>query len=167
MIRESTPQDIERIAEIYNDCIREGGFTGDLEPLSLENRRAWHAEHQGRYSVFVKVVDGTVVGYAALSPYRKGRRAFEGTCEINYYLDRKFRGLGLGGEMLGFALEKGRQSGFRLVVAIVLATNRRSIELLGKFGFTVSGIIPQAAEINGQYVDHWYLHRLLSASKEA
>jgi phosphinothricin acetyltransferase len=162
MMREATPDDIEAIAGIYNDCIGEGGFTGDLEPLSLENRRAWYLEHRDRYSIHVRVIDGTVVGYVALSPYRKGRAAFDGTCEISYYIDSKFRGLGLGTEMIGYALEKAEQSGFRLVVAIVLAINKRSINILTKFDFSVSGIIPKAAEINGEFIDHVYLHRLLS-----
>lgn len=162
MMRKSTAGDIEAMTNIYNACIEEGGFTGDLEPLSLENRRAWHSDHSGRYAVFVKVVDGAVVGYVALSPYRKGRRAFDGTCEISYYLDRKVRGLGHGAEMVGYALERAGEAGFRLVIAIVLATNRRSIELLRKFDFAVSGVIPQAAEINGEIIDHCYLHRILS-----
>ncbi|MFZ1107755.1 MAG: N-acetyltransferase family protein [Rhodomicrobium sp.] len=166
MMRKSTPEDIERITGIYNEAIEEGGFTGDLEPLSLENRRAWYAEHKDRYSIYVKVIDGSIVGYVALSPYRKGRKAFDGTCEMSYYLDRKFRARGHGAEMVGYAIENAREAGFRLIVAIVLATNRRSIDLLGKFDFVVSGMLPQAAEINGQTIDHWYFHRLLSGSKD-
>jgi L-amino acid N-acyltransferase YncA len=161
MMRKATSADLEAIAAIYNDAIGEGGFTGDLEPLSLENRRAWFADHRDRYAIFVKVLEGAVIGYVALSPYRKGRRAFERTCEISYYLAGKFRGLGFGGEMLDYALSRAKDSGFRTVVAILLSTNRRSIALLSKFGFSVSGVIPQAAEINGDAAGHMYLHRIL------
>jgi len=166
MMRKATAVDIEAMADIYNACIEEGGFTGDLEPLSIENRRAWFSDHQGRYAIFVKVVDGSVVGYVTLSPYRKGRRAFDGTCEISYYLASKFRGIGLGAELVGHALENAKQAGFRLAVAIILATNRRSIDLLTKFGFSISGALPKAAEINGEYIDHVYLHRLLSDAND-
>ena len=44
-------------------------------------------------------------------------------------------------------------------------TNRRSLAVLEKFGFSVSGVLPKAAEINGEYIDHIYLHRLLSNPK--
>jgi len=165
MMRRATSDDIEIITDIYNESIREGGLTGDLEPLSVENRRAWYLDHHGPYSILVKVIDGSVVGYVTLSPYRKGRRAFDGTCEISYYLHRKFRGLGFGAEMIGYALQKAEQSGFRVVVAVILAENQRSISILIKFGFSTSGIIPKAAEINGDYIDHIYLHRLLSESQ--
>ena len=83
MIRKAIPADIESIATIYNEAIREGGFTGDLEPLSIENRQAWYRDHQDPYAIFVTVLDDSVVGYAALSPYRQGRNAFSQTCEIS------------------------------------------------------------------------------------
>jgi L-amino acid N-acyltransferase YncA len=165
MMRRATSNDVDVICDIYNASIMEGGFTGDLKPLSRENRRQWFLDHQDRYSVFVKVVDGRVVGHVALSPYRKGRGAFEGVCEISYYIYKKFRGLGLGQEMIDHALDHAERTGFRLVVAIALATNRRSLAVLEKFGFSVSGILPKAAEINGEYIDHIYLHRLLSDPK--
>ncbi len=164
MMRRATLDDIEIITDIYNESIGEGGFTGDLEPLSVENRRSWYFEHHGRYSVFVKDIYGSVVGYVTLSPYRKGRRAFDRTCELSYYLYRKFRGLGFGAEMINYALQRAEESGFRLVVAIILADNQRSINILTKSGFSISGILPKAAEINGDYIDHTYLHRLLSKS---
>ena len=166
-MRKATPDDIESMTDIYNESIREGGLTGDLEPLSLENRRSWYRDHQGKYSIFVKIIDGAVAGYVSLSPYRKGRSAFDGTCEISYYLYRKHRGRGFGGEMIGYALQMAKQSGFQLVVAIVLAINQRSIGILKKFDFETSGILPQAAEIDGIPVDHIYLHRLLKNTKPA
>ncbi len=165
MMRKATPDDIEAITDIYNECIREAGFTGDLDPVSIQNRRAWYLDHRGRYSIFVKILDGSVAGYVSLSPYRKGRRAFEGTCEIAYYMRSKFRGLGLGTEMINYAIEYAKQSGFELVIAIILATNEVSINILTKFGFSVSGILPKAAKISGEYIDHVYLHRLLGEPK--
>jgi len=54
MIRRATLADLESITVIYNEAILEGGFTGDLKPLSIENRRAWFFDHEDRYSIFVK-----------------------------------------------------------------------------------------------------------------
>ena len=165
MMRRATLDDVEIIADIYNESIGEGAFTGDLEPLSVENRRTWYLEHYGRYSIFVKDIDGSVVGYVTLSPYRKGRRAFDRTCELSFYLYGKFRRIGFGTEMISYALKRAEESGFRLVVAIVLANNQISINILTKFGFSISGILPKAAEIKGYYIDHAYLHRLISESE--
>lgn len=157
MLRRATADDIERITEIYNEAIAEGGFTGDLDPVSVDDRRAWLLSHEGRYGVLVEVVDGSVAGYVTLSPYRKGRRAFDGTCEIAYYLAAAHRGAGIGRRMVSSAIDLARRQGFRLMVAIVLASNRRSIALLEKSGFSVSGRLPAAARIGEHEIDHLYL----------
>jgi L-amino acid N-acyltransferase len=158
-IRRATLADLENITAIYNEVILEGGFTGDLQPLSVESRRAWFFDHQDRYSIFVKSLGGSLVGYAALSPYRNGRNAFSETCEISYYLASQHRGRGFGKELVGHALERARHSGFRLIVAMILGCNQRSIDLLLEFGFSISGRLPKAAKINGGHFDHVFLSR--------
>jgi L-amino acid N-acyltransferase len=99
----------------------------------------------------------------ALSAYRGGRGAFRDTCEISYYFASRCRGLGLGKASIHHAIEQARNSGFRTMVAMILASNRRSIDILLRFGFQVSGTIPNAASINGTFIDHLYLSRDLCA----
>jgi len=157
MIRRATLADLENITAIYNEVILEGGFTGDLKPLSVESRRAWFFDHQDRYSIFVKCLGNSLIGYASLSPYRNGRNAFIETCEISYFLASQHRGLGFGKELIGHAIDRAGHSGFRLIVAMILQCNQRSIDLLLEFGFSISGRFSKAAKINGEYFDHVFL----------
>jgi len=159
MIRDAKLDDVEAITAIYNEAIREGGFSGYLEPLSTDNRRAWLLAHQRPYAVLLKTVDGTVAGYVALSQYRGGRGAFQETCEISYYFASRHRGFGFGKESIEHAIEQARIAGFRTMVAMILASNERSINLLLGFGFAISGRIPNGAKVDGSYVDHLYLSR--------
>jgi L-amino acid N-acyltransferase YncA len=159
MIRDAEIADLETLTTIYNEVIGEGGLTGDLDPVSPEQRRAWFDVHQGRYPIMVKVIDGAVVGYASLSPYRGGRRAFDATCELSYFLARRHRGRGLGRDLIDHAIARAGGLGFRLLVAIALDCNRRSVDILHKYGFVESGRIPGGARIGGAYVDHLYLSR--------
>jgi L-amino acid N-acyltransferase YncA len=161
MIRSATPADIESITAIYNEAILEGGLTGDLDPLSIEDRRAWYSDHQAPYAIFVTVLDGAVIGYAAISPYRKGRGAFSEICEISYYVLRQHRGRGFGKPLINYAIETAKQSGFRSVVAFILECNQRSADLLMGMGFSVRGRLPNAANINDERFDHIYLSRSL------
>lgn len=161
MIRNALPADLPAITAIYNDAISEGGFTGDLSPVSLASRQAWLAEHAGAYAVFVVEVAEQVAGYVSVSPYRKGREAFAHTCELSYYLARGSRGHGLGKALLSHALTHAQAAGFGVAVAILLGGNARSIGLLQRFGFTESGRIAHAACIDGRYSDHVYLSRPL------
>jgi phosphinothricin acetyltransferase len=159
MIRDAEPADVAAITDIYNEAIREGGLTGQLKPLSLDDRHAWFAAHRGRYGVFVKIVGGAVVGYSALSLYRGGRGAFVETCEISYFLASGARGCGFGRDLISHAMQRAAGAGFRLMVAMALDCNRRSVAILHKYGFVESGRIPGAARIDGVYVDHVYLSR--------
>lgn len=162
MIRIATLADVDRIAAIYNEAVLEGRLTGDLEPLSIENRRTWLLGHQDRYAVFVVVETDGVVGYAAVSPYRYGRQVFSETCELSYYLARAHRGRGLGTKVIDHAIEYAVGSGFRLMVALILECNRGSVDMLTKRGFAISGRLPQAAKIDGERFDHLYLSRLVA-----
>ena len=161
MIRLATHTDLEAITGIYNESILEGGHTGDLVPLSIDNRTAWYKDHEERYAVFVKEIDGSPVGYVALSPYRRGRHAFSGTCEISYYILGKYRGQGIGKQLIGHAVEYASDNEFSVVVAILLGCNKRSIGILERFSFSECGRIPNAAIIGGACIDHVYLSRTL------
>src|SRR5258706_10176220 len=145
MIRSATLEDIEAITRIYNEAIAEGNYTGDLEPLSIENRIFWFREHQANHPIFVKELDGSVVGYVALSPYRKGRQAFSSTCEISFYLSGGQRGKGMGKQLIEHALQYAHSAGYLLVVAMILGSNTRSMNILQGFGFVESGRLPMAA----------------------
>lgn len=164
MIRNATSADIAGMARIYNEAVIEGGFTGDLMPLSLENRTAWFRDHEDRYAIFVKETNSVLIGYVALSPYRKGRQAFSGTVEISYYLASQHRGQGIGKQLLAHAIEYAAGAEFHLIVAILLGCNHRSIGLLEKYGFSECGRLPVAANINGVSIDHIYLARTLASN---
>lgn len=167
VIRKATPADVAAITGIYNGAIAEGGLTGDLTPLSIDNRNDWYNDHRGNYAVFAAEDESGVVGYAALSPYRKGREAFAGTCEISYYVAAAHRGRGLGKRLIDHALKHAQGAGFDVAVAILLGGNRRSIAMLGQFGFTESGRIPMAAKVDGRYDDHVYFSRRLASKPQS
>ncbi len=152
--RQATSGDIEIITSIYNQAIREGGLTGDLEPVTLESRESWYADHINSYRVFVIEERGSVVGYISISPHRKRRRAFRNTCEISYYLFSHARGKGLSKRLLCHAIDFAQTADFRIIVAILLACNDRSIKLLKSFKFSESGRICEAASIGNERIDH-------------
>lgn len=158
-IRRACPQDLARLTEIYNEAIAEGGFTGDLDPFSVEARRAWFDDYAEPYAIFVREAAGGIEGYVTLSPYRKGRRAFAASCEISYYVAAAHRGAGAGRALVAHALEAARARGFRTVIAILLGCNARSVGLLARFGFVECGRIPAAATLAGEDVDHVFMSR--------
>ena len=155
-IRTAAPDDLPRIVEIYNQAIAARNATADTEPFSVESRMDWFLSHDpDSYPIHVCEVDGSVVGWLSVSPYR-GRPALSGTAEISYYVDYAFHQCGIGSALMAYALEDAPRLKKRIYLAILLEWNTASIRLLEKFGFKKWGYLPEVAEFDGRLCGQFY-----------
>jgi len=154
--RVASAADLARIVEIYNQAV-DDQCTADMDHVSVGERRLWFETHQTtNYPILVVEVQGMVVGWISLSPYRDGRRALRRVAEISYYVDRDKRGEGVGSRLLTAAIDAAKLVGMRHLFGILLEDNVRSIALLTKFGFTEWGSFPNVAEFDGRTVGQVY-----------
>jgi phosphinothricin acetyltransferase len=116
--RPATPADLPAIVDIYNAAVLSRTSTCDLDPVSVESRRAWfdHARHP--IWVGHRPDDpGAVTGYLAFEPFLNGRRGYDVTLDLAIYLHPDHRGRGQGGHLLGAAVAHAprlfRAHGFR------------------------------------------------------
>jgi L-amino acid N-acyltransferase YncA len=141
-----SPADLEPLWRLYNDIVAEGGFTGHVDPLPIEDRREWLREHlDPRYPLVVVEDASGVVGYGSISPWRAGRRALDPTVEVSIYLNPGARSKGLGGALLTDLVSKGRLLGFGKMIAIIFDINQSSLKLCESRGFRRWGHIPGSA----------------------
>lgn len=158
MIRFAKAEDLERIVDIYNQAVPHRNATADLEPVTEEQRRSWFNEHcTGSYPIYVKEIHGRVVGWCSVSPYRGGRLALKRTAEVTLYIDYGHHGQGIGESLLQHALGDCARVGKRIVFAILLEINVKSINLLEKVGFERWGYLPEVAEFGGERCGHVYM----------
>jgi len=153
-IRPATSADLPAINDIYNDAVEHATATFDLEPWTIQQRRAWLNEHAGndRYPVLVAEVDGRVVGWASLSPF-SDRKAYDITAESSVYVHSDFRGQGIGRTLFGAILDAGRAAGLHSVVGRVSADNAVSIALSESIGYETVGVIRHAGRKFGRLLD--------------
>jgi phosphinothricin acetyltransferase len=157
MIRLANESDIASINEIYNQAVKEKHQTATLKPLSFEQQKTWFISHNiEKYPIFILEKENIVAGWCSLSAYRKGRQALSSLAEISYYFHSDYQGLGLGTQLMEFALVTAPKYGFKNLVAILFGHNKASIGLLEKFGFKLWGNLPQTVEIEGTLYDHCY-----------
>ena len=162
VIRLAERRDLPRLTEIYNQAIRAGTCTCDLTEFTETERLPWFQAHQDvAWPLLVYELDGRVVGYAYLTPYRKGREALRHFAEISYDVDFSCRGQGGGSALLDCAIDTARRLGCRQLVAILLSCNGASIALLKKFGFAEWGCLPDVAELPGGICSHLYYGKAL------
>jgi phosphinothricin acetyltransferase len=152
--------DYQRVLDILNEAILERIYTAQLTPATMERRKSWFENHSNpRYPMYVLEMDGEIMGWFTLMEFRTGREGFKVTTEISYYLDSRVRGKGYGTKMVGVAVEKAREIGFKNIIAVIFDSNNESKKITQKFGFELWGHLPEVVEIDGKGIccDYWGL----------
>ncbi|MBQ3792602.1 MAG: N-acetyltransferase, partial [Clostridia bacterium] len=103
-IRSVSPDDAERLREIYGYYVLRTAVTFEYDVPSVEEFRARIMKTIEKYPYLVLEKDGTAVGYAYAGPLKE-RAAYLHSCEVSVYLDPGERRRGYG-RLLYEALEE-------------------------------------------------------------
>ncbi|MBQ4104772.1 MAG: N-acetyltransferase [Clostridia bacterium] len=152
-IRKAQKRDIVPLLEIYNFEALNGTATFDLNPKSVEEWTRWYNNHNvGNHPLIVADVDGVAVGYASLSGYRE-KEAYKSTVELSVYVNRDYRGQGIGTELMQAILDMARKDeSIHTVVSVITSDNQDSVHLHEKLGFTYCGTIHEVGRKFGRYL---------------
>ena len=168
LIRLATNDDMEAVADIYNQAIDAGRITADMTHIDTANRIKWLESHpENKYPVFVAEMDSKVVGWLSLSAYRPGREALDQTAEISYYIDYNYHGHGIGSQMVSYAIERCPDLNLTHLLAIIIDGNAGSVKLIKKFGFKQWGQLPGVNRFDDKRLDHLYYGLDLSVKNES
>ena len=164
VVRKAAENDLPAIVEILNHGIKTRHSVGYFVSQSAAEMKEWFDEHilSERYPVMVAEEDGHILGWISLSPYRKGREAFNRTGEISAYIHEDHHTKGIGQKLLDHMLLFASGSGFRIIFAIVLDKNDPSIKILEKNNFERWAFLPEVAEIDGVTLNHLYFGKRLA-----
>jgi len=146
-IRELRPDDWPAVRVIYEDGIRGGDATFETVTPSWERWDAAHSELR-----LVAELDGSIVGWAALSP-ASGRCCYRGVGEVSVYVAEEARGAGLGRELLGELVERSESAGYWTLNAGVFPENEASMRLHRSCGFREVGVRERLGELRGVWRD--------------
>jgi ribosomal protein S18 acetylase RimI-like enzyme len=129
---------------------REGRYLAFVEGPPLENTRAFVLDHiQRGLPQFVAVSAGEVVGWCDVTPKERPIYAHGGVLGIG--LLPRFRGQGIGTNLIRSTLAATRTIGLHRVELTVRENNTRAIELYKKAGFVVEGLQRDAVQIDSVY----------------
>jgi L-amino acid N-acyltransferase len=155
-VRPATLDDAEAIRTIYNYEVLHTTATFDLVPRTHTDQRAWLADRTGAFTVLVAVDEpddgATVLGFAALSPY-KDRAGYRTTVEDSVYVSRSAHGRGIGRLLLTSVLDVADAQGFHAVMARIEATGMASRGLHAACGFQLIGIEREIGRKFGRWRD--------------
>lgn len=158
--RRAAEADIPAITRIYNQGIEDRLATLETELRSEEERLQWLANHGDRYPVFAAADDGQVVGWASLNVFNP-RAAYRHVADFSVYVDRGWRGKGVGSLLLGQLIEEARKLGFHKLVLSAFPFNPGGMALYTRMGFRTVGVYKEQGQLDGQWVDTIIMERLL------
>ena len=160
ILRAATEKDAAAINDIYNYYVRESTSTWQTEPSTLPERIAWLKNHGPQMPVFVAELDGVVVGWASLSPFRP-REGWRFTVENSVYIHHAYQRRGIGGLMLDQLIRSGTELGFHSIVASIDGEQAGSIKIHEKYGFVPAGVLKQAGYKFDRWLDSIFLQKFL------
>ena len=142
-------EDLPAIVAIYNSTVASREVTADTEPVTVESRHAWFADHTPeKRPLWVAEQDGRVIGWLSYSNFY-GRPAYSGTAELSIYLHEDARGKGLGRYFLSRAIEFAPEIKVHTLLGFIFGHNRPSLALFERFGFERWATMPRVATLDG------------------
>jgi phosphinothricin acetyltransferase len=166
-IRPATRDDLPRINEIYNYYVINTPITFDLEPVTVESRAKWFAEHTAgkRHRMFVAEGAGTIVGYACSGPFNE-RAAYDTSVAVSIYLAHEVKGRGIGTTLYRALFDALEHEDLNRLLAGITIPNEASIAIHRKFGFTSVGVFSECGRKFDKYWDVVWMERPLRLTGE-
>lgn len=157
----ATPGDIEAICAIHNQGIADRIATLDTTVRAADDTRRWLEERGPRHPVIVAEVDGTVVGWASLNRFNP-RAAYDNVADFSVYIERGWRGKGIGRQLLDRLIGIARSIGFHKMVLAAMTDNSAGIALYSRAGFSHVGVYHEQGQLDGQWVDVVIMEKILA-----
>src|SRR5262249_3881954 len=159
-IRPASVLDAETIAEIHNQGIVDRMATLDTSLRTPSGVREWLAQRESRYPVIVAETKRGVVGWASLNRFNP-RAAYDHVADFSVYVERAWRGKGVGSRLLAALIARARALGFHKMVLAALARNDAGVALYTKAGFSKVGVYREMGMLDGHWVDVLLMEQLL------
>jgi L-amino acid N-acyltransferase len=141
IIRDATEADLPALRDIYNHALLNTTAIWNDDVVDVENRRAWFQARAGQgYPILVADIGGVVSGYASFGDFRV-QDGFRATVENSIYVVPEAQGRGVA----------------RALIAAVHDENKASMQLHQALGFRATGVLHEAGQKFGLWVNLVFL----------
>ena len=150
-------KDSDAITGIYNQGIVERIATFEVNPRTRADVEKWF---DGIHPIVVAEIDSTVVAFASTSTYRS-RDCYKGIAEFSIYVEKNFRGQGIGTLLMEKLIEEAGKLGYWKLLSRIFVENVSSRALMGKLGFREVGVYQKHGKLDGEWRDVVIVERLI------
>jgi phosphinothricin acetyltransferase len=161
-IRDATAADAAIVCQIYNQGIEDRIATLETEQRTPEERRAWLAARGPRHPVVVAEAEGEVVGWGSLNLFNP-RPAYDHVADFSLYVERGWRGRGVGRRLLEALIARARALGYHKLVLSAFPWNEAGMAVYRRAGFREVGTYREQGLLDGRWVDTIVMEKILEA----
>lgn len=162
LIRHIEQADLPALLEIYNHYVVNTPITFDVEPRTLEQRRAWFETFapSGRHQCFVAVKDGAPIGWASSGRF-KDRAAYDTSVETSVYVKAGEQRRGVGRRLYTALFDALAREDVHRAFGGITQPNDGSVGLHLAFGFAYVGTYREVGRKFGRFWDvAWFAKEL-------
>jgi L-amino acid N-acyltransferase YncA len=154
MLRDLEREDYSAVVAVFEEGIRTRNATFETAAPSWAE---WDAAHLPAPRL-VAEDEGTVVGWAALTPY-SSRACYAGVAEDSVYVAERARGRGVGRALLEELCARADVLGIWTIQAGIVPENEASLTLHERCGFRRIGVHERIGQLDGVWRDVVLLER--------
>ena len=149
------------LADILNYYIRNTTVTFHEQELAADDMREKVYFGSPRHQGFCIMESGKLVGYCAVSPWKK-QEAYKATAEINIYLHPDFMGKGIGSIALRNLEDFALQNDMEVLIAGICTENTPSMKLFERNNYQPCAHFRQVGYKFGRKLDVMYMQKFLA-----
>ncbi len=152
-LRRAAADDLELIARIYDEAVRNTTATFDTEVRTPEEWSSWLDDYHGEHHpVWVVRIDEKPAGWCALSPAYK-HAAYGAATAPMVFLDTTVQHKGLGPALMMFLEDEARSLKFHSMISRVCSEQKGVRRMLERVGYQEVGTEQQVGRKFGRWLD--------------
>ena len=153
-IKSCTERQLPEILDIFNDAILNSTALYDYKIRTMETMYTWYDDKLAHNYPVIGAFDehDTLLGFATYGMFRV-RPAYKYTVEHSVYVRTDKRGLGIGKILLREIIRKAEEQDFHVMVGVIDASNKVSINLHKNEGFVLTGVMKEVGYKFGKWLD--------------
>ncbi|MDQ0594941.1 L-amino acid N-acyltransferase YncA [Chryseobacterium ginsenosidimutans] len=142
------------ISRIYKEGIETGHATFETSVPAWED---WE-KSKLKHSRLVAVVDGMIVGWAALSAV-SDRCVYGGVAEVSIYISNLHKGKGIGTALMSKLIDDSEANGIWTLQSGMFPENEATVALHQRFGFRIVGYREKIGKLGNTWRDTIIMER--------
>ncbi|WP_462413519.1 N-acetyltransferase family protein [Neobacillus sp. Marseille-QA0830] len=165
IIRKIKPSDAENYLELCRKLDTETRFMlfepGERKTtLEQQNQRIKAILEENLSTILICETEGKLIGY--LGAFREGKKRISHSAYIVVGILQDYTGKGIGTQLFTELENWAAANHVRRLELTVMCHNEAAVSLYKKMGFEVEGVKRHSLIIDGQYIDEYYMGKLLS-----